>query len=147
MKFILVLILNLCLWPLQSTAGQRSTSSRPYFADSTQEKPDPKKPPGVTLTDEDLARAGKGLVPSKAVKKILPKYPKEAKKTRATGPVAVEVLVDEKGKVIKADAVSGDPVLHEAAEKAALKWRFEPTFLDGIPVKVSGQITFNFVLK
>jgi TonB family protein len=85
------------------------------------------------------------VISGKALKKVLPKYPKKAKKAGIGGEVGVKIVVDEKGKVIKADAVSGDALLHEAAERAALKWRFEPTLLYGKPVKVSGFIKFNFV--
>jgi TonB family protein len=87
------------------------------------------------------------VIAGKAVKKVQPKYPKEAKKARLEGEVKVKITVDEKGRVVKAAALNGDPILQEAAVKAAFKWRFEPTLLYGIPVKVVGQISFNFTLQ
>jgi protein TonB len=63
------------------------------------------------------------------------------------GTVTVKILVDERGNVISAKALSGPPLLRQAAEEAALRAKFSPTRLAGQPVKVSGTITFNFTLK
>ena len=58
----------------------------------------------------------------------------------------VEVTVDEQGNVISARALSGHPLLKDAATNAAKGWKFSPTMLTGVPVKVIGTITFNFNL-
>jgi protein TonB len=58
----------------------------------------------------------------------------------------VQIIVDEEGYVISARAVSGHPLLQQAAVFAARQARFTPTLLEGRPVKVSGVITYNFVL-
>jgi protein TonB len=76
-----------------------------------------------------------------------PPYPLIAKQARIQGPVNVEVLVDETGKVISAKAVSGSPLLMHAAQQAALGARFSPTRLGDQAVKVSGVITYNFMLE
>ncbi|HLM54612.1 MAG TPA: hypothetical protein VK422_00690 [Pyrinomonadaceae bacterium] len=47
---------------------------------------------------------------------------------------------------IEAAAVSGHDLLRPAAEEAARKVKLSPTLLCGRPVKVSGIITYNFVL-
>jgi protein TonB len=60
--------------------------------------------------------------------------------------VSVQVLVDLDGRVISAKALSGSPFLIVEAQKAALQARFSPTLLSDQPVKVSGVITYNFVL-
>jgi protein TonB len=79
---------------------------------------------------------------------VLPKpaYPEIAKRAGAQGPVNVQVLIDETGKVISAKAISGSPLLMIAAQQAALAARFSPTKLSEQPVKVSGVITYNFQL-
>ena len=61
------------------------------------------------------------------------------------GTVAVEIIVDESGKVISAKAMCGHPLLQQAAVEAAYQARFTPTLLEGKPVKVQGYITYNFV--
>ncbi|HVF86392.1 MAG TPA: TonB family protein [Pyrinomonadaceae bacterium] len=82
-----------------------------------------------------------------AISKPAPAYPEEAKQVRASGTVRVQLVVDETGKVIIACAVTGHPLLRQAAERAAYGARFTPTLLSGQPVKVSGIITYNFVLR
>jgi protein TonB len=75
-----------------------------------------------------------------------PNYPALAKQIRLQGQVSVQVLVDEYGKVVSAKALNGHPLLLVEAQRAALQARFEPTKLSNQPVKVSGVITYNFVL-
>jgi TonB family protein len=76
-----------------------------------------------------------------------PPYPPMAKQARVQGSVNVQVLVDESGRVISAKAVSGNPLLVPAAQRAALEARFSPTMLGDQPVKVSGVIVYNFLLQ
>src|SRR5205823_3972286 len=61
---------------------------------------------------------------SKAVSLPQPPYPMLAKQTRTQGPVNVQILIDEEGKVISAHAVSGSAMLVHAAEEAARRARF-----------------------
>jgi TonB family protein len=88
-----------------------------------------------------------GVLEGRALYKPEPEYPPIAKAARAQGTVTVEIIVDEEGKVMAAQAESGHPLLQAAAVKAAREWRFSPTLLDGKPVKVLGLITITFALK
>jgi TonB family protein len=74
-------------------------------------------------------------------------YPPLARTSSIQGPVTVQVLIDEKGKVISARAISGHPLLRLAAEQAAYQARFSPSLLSNQPIKASGTITFNFQLQ
>jgi len=56
------------------------------------------------------------------------------------------VTVDEEGTVISAKALDGHEQLRSAAVGAAKEWKFVPTLLNGVPVKVIGSVTFNFNL-
>ena len=85
-----------------------------------------------------------GVLNGKAIYLPKPEYPKEAKKVRASGTVVVEVLLDENGDVVSADAISGHEALRKTAQTAALSARFAPTYLSGQPVKVKCIINFNF---
>jgi TonB family protein len=76
-----------------------------------------------------------------------PVYTAIAKAARASGTVTVQVLIDEHGKVISARAVSGNPLLLRESVQAAYQARFTPTLLSNQPVKVSGVITYNFVMQ
>jgi TonB family protein len=88
-----------------------------------------------------------GVLNGKAVSKPQPAYPSLAKAARAAGTVTVQVTVDETGSVVSAAAVSGHPLLHAAAVAAAKQAKFTPTLLSGKPVRVSGVLTYNFVLE
>lgn len=87
-----------------------------------------------------------GVLQGTALKKAQPTYPPVAKAAKASGAVQVQITVSEEGKVIDAVAVSGHPLLRDAALDAARQWEFKPTELSGQPVKVQGTLTFNFTL-
>jgi protein TonB len=100
--------------------------------------PDPPKPPTVI---------SKGVITGLAISLPRPNYPALAKQIRLQGQVSVQVLVDETGRVVSAKALNGHPLLLPEAQRAALQARFAPTKLSGQPVRVSGVITYNFVLN
>lgn len=87
------------------------------------------------------------VISSKVIEKPAPPYPQIAKAAGISGPVAVQILVDEAGRVVSAKATSGNPLLQGAAVQAAYRARFTPTMLSNQPVKVTGSITYNFVLR
>jgi len=86
-----------------------------------------------------------GLLNGKAVVLPKPAYPEAAKAVKAGGTVSVQVLIDEGGNVISAEAISGHPLLRAAAVEAARGAQFAPTVMNGSVVKVSGIVTYNFV--
>jgi TonB family protein len=61
----------------------------------------------------------------KAVARATPVYPELAKKMHLTGKVKVEVKVAATGAVTHTQVVGGHPVLAQAAEEAAKRWKFE----------------------
>lgn len=75
-----------------------------------------------------------------------PDYPTEARRLNLSGTVVVHVEIDEAGKVTGArDVCQGLPYLSESAVAAALKSRFSPTRVSGVPVKSKGVLRYNFV--
>lgn len=136
-----------------------STSATKLAANSV----DVKTPgtPGVAMTNQEirvsleepppaprpiLKPISGGVLNGTALSLPQPVYPEPARRTRTGGLVAVEVILDETGKVVSAKAMSGPTILREAAVQAALKARFSPTKLSGQPVKVSGVINYKFAL-
>jgi outer membrane biosynthesis protein TonB len=81
----------------------------------------------------------------RAIRLVTPTYPKIARAAHASGPVNVQVLIDDEGKVIAAHAVSGHPLLFGAAVAAARESEFTPTTFKGEPACVNGIIVYNFV--
>ncbi|MFN0110361.1 MAG: TonB family protein [Blastocatellia bacterium] len=87
-----------------------------------------------------------GVLQGGAVNKAQPAYPTIAKAARASGPVQVQVVIDENGNVTDAKAIGGNPLLRASAVEAAKQWKFKPTELSGVPVKTQGVLNFNFAL-
>ncbi|MEO8435526.1 MAG: energy transducer TonB [Pyrinomonadaceae bacterium] len=85
-----------------------------------------------------------GVLNGRAISLSQPKYPKAARKAGDWGRVIVRVLIDERGNVISAKALEGPETLRAAAVDAASRSRFTPTRLAGHPVKVYGEIIYNF---
>ena len=85
------------------------------------------------------------MLNSKAISLPRPTYPSAAKSAGASGKVVVEVTIDEEGKVIEARAVSGHPMLQQAAVQAARLAKFSPAMLSGQPIRVTGTISYTFV--
>lgn len=81
----------------------------------------------------------------RALTLVTPTYPALARKAHASGTVLVKVLIDEEGKVIAANAISGHPLLFAACVEAAKNSLFSPTLVADKPVKVTGVIQYNFV--
>lgn len=105
------------------------------------------KPTPVAVKPPDKIRLPSTVISSKIIVKPTPAYPPIAKQVGAKGVVTVEITIDEQGRVISAQATSGHPLLRAAAQGSAYQARFTPTSVSGQPVKVSGVITYNFILQ
>ena len=108
--------------------------------------PDPPPAPTPAPTPKRVITSPT-VLNSRALSLPKPPYPPIAKQMRVQGMVSVQVLIDESGKVISAKAVSGNPALTTAAQQAAFGARFSPTMIGNQAVKVSGVITYNFILQ
>jgi TonB family protein len=108
---------------------------------SNEEEKPPAPPVVAPKTPQKIAQSVlEGIV----IKKRSPAYPLSARSMNAYGKVEVRILISEGGTVIDAEAISGHPMLHNAAEDAARQWLFKPTTLNGIPTKVETILTFTF---
>ncbi len=87
---------------------------------------------------------GSGTSTLQPVKVVQPVYPKVAKMMHIEGDVILELEIGAKGNVQKARAISGSPVLREAAEEAARQWKYPPS-RDKAPLVT--QVLINFRLK
>lgn len=108
-------------------------------------KPPPPPPPPAPPKPAVPKKISGGVLNGKATSLPKPPYPAAARAVRASGAVNVQVTINESGAVVSASAVSGHPLLRQAAEQAARSARFAPTLLSGQPVSVTGVIVYNFV--
>lgn len=104
------------------------------------------EPPPSPSPSPILKSVSGGVLNGMALSLPAPAYPDTAKRMRVAGTVSVDVMIDEDGKVISAEASGGPVTLREAAVQAARRARFSPTKLSGQPVKVSGVINYKFAL-
>lgn len=125
--------------PVEVKNTGTSTSSPKVVLDS--------EPPPTSAPKPILRPVSGGVLNGAATYLPPPMYPETAKRMRTSGVVTVEVVIDENGKVISANAANGPSTLREAAIQAALRARFSPTKLSGQPVKVFGTITYKFSLS
>lgn len=102
---------------------------------------------GTKHRDDLVKLVDAGIVNGKALSLPKPAYPSEAKSVFLSGTVEVKVIIDETGKVTFACAISGHPLLQPASEQAAMGARFSPTLVEGVPVKVTGIVTYNFIAR
>jgi tetratricopeptide (TPR) repeat protein len=87
------------------------------------------------------------VLKGKAISLPRPSYPDEARAARVSGTVLVQLVIDEGGKVLRACAIKGPPLLMRTSEVAAYNAVFTPTKLSGKPVQVTGLVTYNFVVR
>jgi TonB family protein len=102
--------------------------------------------PGLSqvIPIRSIRKVTEGEIRGIARKKVRPVYPRFALNANASGPVEVQFVVSEEGRVIEAVAVSGHPMLHTAALDAIRKWVFKPTRINGARVKVQSSLTLIF---
>ena len=93
------------------------------------------------------SRSEDALLKGKALSLPRPAYPPIARAAHVSGTVTVTVIIDTEGNVIAAAAIDGHPLLRAACVSAARNSRFTPTLYEGKPVKVIGDIQYNFFLQ
>jgi protein TonB len=125
--------------PAQPGAG----AVQPKSAPTPQPSPGTSEPPAKVAEGSPVAV---GSLAGKAKQRVSPSYPPIARSARISGVVTVYLTVDEKGQVISVQRADGPVQLQQAASDAAKRWRFNPTVIDGQPVRVTGYISFNFAL-
>jgi periplasmic protein TonB len=94
-----------------------------------------------------IVRVGGNLKAPRQVFRVEPVYPTLAKQARIQGLVIIDAVIDEGGNVVQAHAVSGPPLLIPAALEAVLRWKYQPSFLNGEPISVAMHVEVNFVLQ
>ena len=104
----------------------------------------PPPPPPTQKPTPKLVRVGSSLKAPRQTYSVEPEYPALAMQARIHGTVVVDAIIDERGNVVQARAISGNPLLISAALKAVLQWKYEPTSLNGQPISVELQVFVNF---
>lgn len=80
------------------------------------------------------------------VHKVNPEYPQMARITHIEGQVLLQCVISKHGDVESSRAISGHPILIQAARDAVRQWKYSPFLVDGNPVEVETTITVTFHL-
>jgi TonB family protein len=80
------------------------------------------------------------------IRRVPPRYPPEARRSRLQGIVRLNALIDEEGVVRRLGFANGHPMLVQAAMDAAYQWRYRPAYRNGAPVAVISRIAIVFRL-
>jgi TonB family protein len=86
------------------------------------------------------------VINPRAVTRVIPVYPLEARLRRIEGTVKVTVHIDRHGNVTSAEAATSRPFIGGAALDAVRRWRFVPLIVAGHATESEVTIEFNFQL-
>ena len=111
--------------------------------------PRPVAPPPVTLPPKPTPAPERvvelDIIPPKIRRSVTPRYPRKAMRRRIKAIVTLKLNIDEKGKVAMTELVNVQASRYEksfvkAAERAALRTRFHPKTVGGVPQAATGVI-------
>lgn len=129
----------------QGAAGNLGIPSGLQAAEVLPGPPKPKSAPAAGVPKQ--VRISEGIVLSKVIRKVHPKYPPLAREIRISGAVRLDITIDELGDVIDIRVISGPEPLVKNAREAVSQWKFTPTLLNNRPVKVKASINIIFKLN
>jgi TonB family protein len=130
--------------PVQDAYPLSLPSNLPPAAEDLGQPPPPPAAPIPSLLPLEPEIVSEKELQSRAITRVKPVYPQNAKKMNATGTVEVEITVSEEGIVVEAKAISGHLALRSAAVEAARKWVFKPATLNGAQIRTKSVLTFIF---
>lgn len=104
-------------------------------------------PPPPAVKAGTILRVGGDIKAPRELYKPAPVYPPIAQIAHTQGVVTIDALINERGDVVQARAIDGPALLIPAALEAVLKWKYEPTYLDGVPVSIRMHVEVKFTLR
>jgi TonB family protein len=102
---------------------------------------------GEAISPPAAIRIGGNAQAAKLVEKPQAVYPPEAMAARIQGIVHLNVVIGQDGRVENATLQSGHPLLVPAAVEAVGRYRYQPTLMNGTPIKVISQVDVPFTFS
>ena len=87
------------------------------------------------------------ISPAMLTSRVEPMYPTLAKQIGRSGRVELRAIIEEDGTIQSLEAVGGDPMFYQSALEAVRQWRYTPTLLNGVRVKVDTYITVIYNIQ
>lgn len=103
-------------------------------------------PPVGEKKENEIVRVGGVVKAGRQIYAPRPEYPELAEMAGVQGTVLIEAIIDEYGNVINARAAGGPPLLIPDALRTVMTWKYEPTYLNGIPTSVRMEVKVHFSL-
>lgn len=127
----------------QETMRQLVQSAAPGIADLQIDVPEMEIEIGMNIGDIHIARELTPLV------KIPPEYPQRALAKEIEGYVVLRFVVTETGSVEAPEILHAEPegYFESAARRAVLRWKYQPQFRDGKPIRVISITRVNFAVQ
>ncbi len=127
----------------QETMRQLVQSSTPGITDLQIDVPEMEIEVGMNIGDIHIARELTPLV------KVPPEYPQRALSKDIEGYVVLRFVVTETGSVEAPEILHAEPegYFESAARRAVLRWKYQPQFRDGKPIRVISITRVNFALQ
>jgi len=122
--------------PPYSTEGRLSGSVMGGIAGNTARPPDP-----ALLQPQKVSSE---VMEANLLKRVEPEYPRMAWNARIQGVVRLQAVVSKTGVITKLHAISGHPILIQAALDAVKQWEYKPFLVDGEPVEAEGEVIVAF---
>ena len=92
-------------------------------------------------------RVGGKVTPPQPIYAPQPIYPVLARQARVQGLVVLDATFDAQGSVTNLSVISGPQLLYGAALQAVKTWRYQPVYLNGVPVPFEMEVTVHFHLE
>jgi periplasmic protein TonB len=108
-------------------------------AKSAPAPPPPEKP-------QEPVRVGGKVTPPQPLYAPQPAYPVLARQARVQGFVVLDATFDAQGSVTNLNVISGPQLLYGAALQAVRTWKYQPVYLNGVPVPFEMEVTVHFHL-
>jgi protein TonB len=103
-------------------------------------------PAPVLAAPSRPVRVSEGVVRGRAISQPKPVYPPAALRAGIQGSVVLSATIGTDGAIKTVEVIRGNAFLKEAAVEAVKKWRYQPYYLNGVPVEIESTITLNFKL-
>jgi TonB family protein len=114
--------------------------------------PPPPPPPGragqaPSPGTPNLRRIGGDIAQANLISQVQPVYPAAARASRIQGVVLLQATISKEGTVRDLRAISGHPLLTDAAIEAVKQWQYKPVLLNGQPIDFITTVTVNFTFS
>ena len=96
---------------------------------------------------KEPVRVGGKVLPPRPLYAPPPVYPVLARQAHVEGNVVLDATFDAQGSVTNLNVVSGPQLLYGAALQTVSTWKYEPVYLNGVPVPFMMEVTVHFHLN